>query len=179
MFLRKTRADDCVPKLRVELTEDDSYESNLTLLFEESKFGRKWSNSVPAYDSVKNFRKHLLSMSCLTLKGFRKMTSKHSVHLVPEKETVKWLRGLLKSICATDNKKNNQSQEEDLYETLRVLGCSSAKIFVEETPGESSKERIGGRHLAKELCKIGTNESLFILSTTASKVTKLTSDFRG
>jgi len=93
---------------------------------------------------------------------------------VPEKESVKWRRGLLKPFCEIPRTKN--SSAEDFYEMLRIIAFSDQQIYIEEVKGESTKERKTGKYLAAELLKINSNGSPLITPYGAPKITKLTWD---
>jgi len=177
MFMKKRKTEHLIAQLKVELEDPSSVQqSDLTILLEDSNFGQRWKDQIPAYDQVKNFRTHLMSLSCLSLKGFRRHSRRHVGHMVPEQESVKWLRGLLKSVCDIPRTKN--SSAEDFYEMLRIIAFSDQQIYIEEVKGESTKERKTGKFLATQLLKINSNESPLITPYGAPRITKLTWDLR-
>jgi len=153
-----------ISSLRVETpTSDpeDPQSHQLTILFNESAWGEQWNKAtVPAYNDVASFQKHLLSMCCFSLKGFKKHSYQHVMHFLPNVRTKFWIRGLLECLLETqgmmdDTKHLMQTQQR----VLQLLGCSKRVVMAENKFVRRWIHRVSRRHLATQLMKVNTDNS--------------------
>jgi len=159
MFMKRNHL---VSNLRAEAPTGDNDNPNahqLTIIFNESNWGQRWKATIPKYDDVKSFRKHLLSLCCVTLKGFKKCSFQHVSHLVPQVHTKFWIRGLLENLLDSEMVMIDETTgpTEKPERMLQLLGCSKVVVQTQDLFEMRWIERISGRSLAKKLMELNIN----------------------
>jgi len=143
--------------LRAELLTTNSLDNTqahqLTILLNEYDGGQWWKDTIPNYADVKKFRKHFLSMCCVTLKGLKKFSYQHASHLIPQFDTKSWIRGLLCNLWKTELMIGKITNSHESKQTLlqKINGCSKIDVWAQNGI-ENGLELIKiGRPLAKRL----------------------------
>jgi len=133
MFLWR---NNLVSSLRAEAPgpePDDPKSHELTMVFNEAYWGHRWKDTISLYHDVKTFQKHLLSLSCVSLKGFKTFSYEHVNHLIPQVSTKVWIRGLMESIMDTEATMETTSHPfESQQRVLQILGCSKQDVMADD-----------------------------------------------
>jgi len=160
MFLWK---NNLVSSLRAEAPgsePDDPKSHDLTIVFNEANWGHRWKDTIPRYHDVNTFQKHLLSLSCVSLKGFKRFSYEHVNNLIPQVNTKFWIRGLIESIMDTEATMLTTSHPfETQQRVLQILGCSKQDVMADDKVLNRWVKRSTGQYLCQQLMMIDTNHS--------------------
>jgi len=172
--------NNLLSSLRAEAPDtepEDPKSHQLTILFNESSWGHRWKDKIPRYDDVQSFQKHLLSLSCVSLKGFKKYSYEHVNHLIPQVHTKFWIRGLLESILYIEAETTKNTFNKSQERLLQILGCSKQDVMAEDKFSGQWVNRVTGSRLAHQLMNVNSKDSKQKLPSVRPDISVLTIAF--
>jgi len=127
----------------------DNNSPNLTFVFNQSKWGEKWTEGKPPdYNTIDNLSKHITSLGALGLKTFTKLKMPHHAsHFIPQNNSEQWLAQLIMSLT-----RFTVSNEEEFVVWEKLLEYSFTS---KQVPYKGKKEkRTTGQLLLKLLMEM-------------------------
>jgi len=131
-----------ISALKVEIPNKKSLSDKLFISYRDDSSTSEQLRTTPPYQSVQQFRRHLLSWSCISIEGFHYLDM-YNRNFLPDNLSSEWLQLLLRSLFDS----GHYCKLDELYK----MGCSSCNIWVRSETGDLLKQYKAGKSLVNRL----------------------------